>query len=219
MWRELDDHLAGEVGLGADERGDGVEGVEEEVRVDLALQGVEAGFEQEAGLLFELVLDADGVPDFERDADDDGGAGADGELHDPGAGVEREVAVRVEVREEAGGVLGRHEQDEEKHLAVEVGPGDGAADPAVEAEVDEGGEGPDVFFAGDAAVGSEDGGDDEVDGEGRTIRGGRGRGGRGRRRRSWRARDREGGRGWRWPRRRCRRRGSSGRARGRARRA
>ncbi len=163
--RELDDHLAGEVGLGADERGDGVEGVEEEVRVDLALQGVEAGFEQEAGLLFELVLDADGVPDFERDADDDRRAGADGELHEPGAGVELEVAARVEVREEAGGVLRRHDEDEEKHLAVEVGPGDGAANPAVEAEVDEWGEGPDVFFAGDAAVGSEDGGDEEVDGE------------------------------------------------------
>jgi len=62
--RELDDHLAGEVRLRADERGDGVEGVKEEVGVDLALEGVEAGFEEEAGLLFELVLDADRVPDF-----------------------------------------------------------------------------------------------------------------------------------------------------------
>jgi len=77
--------------------------------------------------------------------------------------------VGVEVGEETGGILRRHDEDEEKHLAVEVGPGDGAADPAVEAEVDEGGEGPDVFFAGDAAVGSEDGGDGEVDGEGEPF--------------------------------------------------
>ena len=67
--------------------------------------------------------------------------------------------------EEAGGVLRRHDEDQEKHLAVEVGPGDGATNPAVEAEVDERGEGPDVFFAGDAAVGSEDGGDEEIDGK------------------------------------------------------
>ena len=73
------------------------------------------------------------------------------------------------MREEAYGVLGRHDEDEEKHLAVEVGPGDGAADPAVEAEVDERGEGPDIFFASDAAVGSEDGGDGEVDGEGEVL--------------------------------------------------
>jgi hypothetical protein len=61
---ELDDHLAGEVGLGANERGDRVEGVEEKVRIDLALESIEAGFEEEAGLLFELVLDADCVPDL-----------------------------------------------------------------------------------------------------------------------------------------------------------
>ena len=67
--------------------------------------------------------------------------------------------------EQAGGVLRGHDEDEEKYLAIEVRPGDGAADPAVEAEVDERGEGPDVFFAGDAAVGAEEGGDEEVDGE------------------------------------------------------
>ena len=51
---ELDDHAAGEFGLGADEGGDGVEGVEEEVGVDLALEGVETGFEEESSLLFEF---------------------------------------------------------------------------------------------------------------------------------------------------------------------
>lgn len=81
---------------------------------------------------------------------------------------------------EAGGELGRHDEDEEEDLAVEEGPGNGAADPAIEAEVDERGEGPDIFFAGDAAVGSEDRGDGEVDGEGEPFvvaEGGEGEGG------------------------------------------
>ena len=48
--------------------------------IDLALQGVEAGFEEQVLLFFELHLDAEGVPDLERDADDDGGAEADQNL-------------------------------------------------------------------------------------------------------------------------------------------
>ena len=66
---ELDGHLAGHFGLTAHQRSDGVEGVEEEVGIDLALECVEARFKQEAFLLFELELNAEGVPDFERDAD------------------------------------------------------------------------------------------------------------------------------------------------------
>lgn len=73
------------------------------------------------------------------------------------------------MREQAGGKLRRREKEEKKDLAVEMRPGDGAANPAVEAEVDKRGEGPDVFFAGDAAVGSEDGGDAEVYGKGEEL--------------------------------------------------
>ena len=82
---ELYDHLAGELWLGADERRDGVEGVEEEVRIDLALEGVELGFEQESRLFFELAFDADLVPDLQWDSDDDGGAETDGDLDPPGS--------------------------------------------------------------------------------------------------------------------------------------
>ena len=53
---ELDDHLARQLGLAAHQRGHGVERVEEKVGIDLALQGVEAGFEQQALLLFERHL-------------------------------------------------------------------------------------------------------------------------------------------------------------------
>ena len=69
------------LGLDADQRCDGVERVEEEVGIDLALQGVEPRFEQQMFLLFELHLDAEGVPDFQSDADDDGRAEPDQHLH------------------------------------------------------------------------------------------------------------------------------------------
>ena len=78
---ELHGHFAGEFGLDADQGRDGVEGVEEEVGIDLTLQGVEAGFEQEMLLLFELHFDAEGIPDLESDADDDGCAEPDQHLH------------------------------------------------------------------------------------------------------------------------------------------
>ena len=82
---ELDGHLARQFRLDADERGDGVESIEEEVRIDLALQGVEPRFQQEVLLLFELHLDAERVPDLEGDADDDGSAQPDQDLY-PGLG-------------------------------------------------------------------------------------------------------------------------------------
>jgi hypothetical protein len=59
---ELHDQLASLLGAETDQRGDRVKGVEEEVRVDLALEGVEAGFQQKALLLFEGSLGADRVP-------------------------------------------------------------------------------------------------------------------------------------------------------------
>ena len=78
---ELHGHFAGQFGLDADQRRDGVERVEEKVRIDLALQGVEARFEQQMLLFFELHLDAQSVPDLDRDADDDGRAEPHQHLH------------------------------------------------------------------------------------------------------------------------------------------
>ena len=80
---QLDDHLARQFRLRTHERGDGVERVEEEVRIDLALQRVQARLHQQAALLFQLALDADRVPDLQRNADDDRRAGADGEFDQP----------------------------------------------------------------------------------------------------------------------------------------
>ena len=80
---ELDGHFAGQLGLAADQGGDGVEGVEEEMGVDLALEGVETGFKQETLLLFELELDAEGVPHLESHADHHGRAEPDQHLQAP----------------------------------------------------------------------------------------------------------------------------------------
>ncbi len=53
-------HFAGELWPDADQRGDGVERIEEEVRIDLALEGIEPGLKQKTFLLFELHFHAKG---------------------------------------------------------------------------------------------------------------------------------------------------------------
>ena len=57
------------------------------------------------------------------------------------------------------------DEDEEEDLAVDAGTQEGAADPAIEAEVDEGGEGPDFFLVNEAAVDAGGDGDGEQERE------------------------------------------------------
>ena len=59
-----------------------------------------------------------------------------------------------------------HQQED---LTVELRPTKVARDPAVDAEVDHGGEGPDVLGGGEEAVHSEESGYGEVDGEGEIL--------------------------------------------------
>jgi hypothetical protein len=65
---QLHRHLARHLRLHAHQRGNGVERVEQKVRIDLALQRVEPGLEQQPLLLFKLHLDAQRIPHLERDA-------------------------------------------------------------------------------------------------------------------------------------------------------
>jgi len=85
------------VRLHANQRGDRVERVEEEVRVDLALQGVEAGFEQQALLFFELEFYAQGIPNLKRDANDDGRAEPYQQLQPPWTGEQRKQPRRMRI--------------------------------------------------------------------------------------------------------------------------
>src|SRR5262249_13381586 len=78
---QLDNQVARGVGVEADERRDGVESVEEEMRINLVLQGLHAGIEQEALLLFEFDLNADAVPNFELGADHHNRSGIDQRLY------------------------------------------------------------------------------------------------------------------------------------------
>src|SRR5579859_898535 len=66
---ELQDNAAGGVGIDADKRGDRVQSVEEEVRIDLAGERVHPGAQQELLVAFEVHLDAGVVPDFQRRGD------------------------------------------------------------------------------------------------------------------------------------------------------
>jgi hypothetical protein len=63
---ELQNDAAGGVGVHADQSRDGVEGVEEEVRIDLAGEGVHAGAKEQLLMALEIHFDARVVPDFER---------------------------------------------------------------------------------------------------------------------------------------------------------
>ena len=53
--RKLDDHLARLVRIEAHQRGNGVQGVEQEVRIDLALQRLHAGLQQQTLLLLNFI--------------------------------------------------------------------------------------------------------------------------------------------------------------------
>ena len=80
---ELDDHLAGEFRLKAHQRGDGVQRVEQKVGMDLPLQCLHAGFEQELGLLFKLLFEAERVPYLQRDTNHHRRSGVDGKRDEP----------------------------------------------------------------------------------------------------------------------------------------
>jgi hypothetical protein len=121
------------------------------VRIDLALQGVEPGFEQQALLLFQLQFDAQRVPHLERNAHHDGRAEPDQRLQPPLAGEQRKEAVRKGVGDPVADHLHGGDEDQHQNLAVDARLAQVAAHPAVEAQVDEGREGPDLLLLDKAA--------------------------------------------------------------------
>ena len=60
------DNAAGGVWIHADQRGNGVEGVEKKVGINLAGQGVHAGAQKELLVALEVHLNTGVVPNFER---------------------------------------------------------------------------------------------------------------------------------------------------------
>ena len=78
---QLHDHLARGIGIGTHQRGNRIQRVEQEVRIDLALQRFHARLQQQPLLLLQLHLDAHVVQHLQRDGDGHHRARIDGELH------------------------------------------------------------------------------------------------------------------------------------------
>ena len=149
---QLDDQFTGRIGIEAHQRGDRIQRIKEEVRIDLVLQRLHAGVQQQPLLLFQLDLNANAVPDFEFRPDDSDRSGVDQKLHPPGRALQAESATGRKTRKLGLHKAQRHDGDEKHGLPFErVRRGQVAPDPAIDAEVHERGERPDVF-----AIGSED---------------------------------------------------------------
>ncbi len=149
---QLDDQLARRVGIEAHQRGNRVQRIKKEVRIDLVLQRLHAGVQQQALLLFQLDLNAHAVPDFQFGPDDRDRGGVDQDFDPPGRALQAEGAIGRKARELGLHEAQRHDGDEKHGLPFErVGRGQVAPDPAVDAEVHKRGKRPDVF-----AIGSED---------------------------------------------------------------
>ena len=114
--------------------------------IDLALQGVEPGFEQQTLLVFEFHLYAQRVPHLEGNAHHDGRAEPDQRLQPELAGDERKEPVRKGVGNPVAAGLSGHDEKQHEKLAVHARLGQVAAHPAIEAQVDEGREGPDLLL-------------------------------------------------------------------------
>src|SRR5882724_7780716 len=67
--RQLVDYHARLMRVGANERRDRIQRVEQEVRIDLAGERVEPGLHQQTLLFLQLTLDAGIIPDLERQDD------------------------------------------------------------------------------------------------------------------------------------------------------
>ena len=137
MLASFDGHLAGQFGFDADEGCDGIESVEEEVRIDLALQRVEPCFEEEMLLLFEFHLDAESVPDLDGNADDDGSANPNQHLYPGLRGDQGEELAGKHARKLVSACFGENDEAEHEELPVDARAAQDAAYPAIEAKVDE----------------------------------------------------------------------------------
>src|SRR5204862_3068630 len=67
--RQLVDYHARLVRIGANQRGNRVQCIEQEMRIDLAGERIQPGLHQEPLLFVQLTLDTGVVPDFERQHD------------------------------------------------------------------------------------------------------------------------------------------------------
>jgi hypothetical protein len=146
---ELEDDFAGVIGVEANERGDGIERVEKEVGIDLAGEGIHAGFEQELLVALKIHLDARVVPDFER-CGDGHERGDDGQDEPPvPLGVNGEEPVGLSGEPESNAAQFQANADaERRHFPGKLGFFQEANDRFRNVQKGEGAEVPEIFLIG-----------------------------------------------------------------------
>ena len=143
--RQLYHQFSGLIRLKAHQRRNGVQGVKEKMRIDLALQGIETGLQQQPLLLLQLDFDAGGIPDLDRDRYRGNRSGKDRDLNPKIRAVQIEDVTRKCAAHNLSYKLQHQDADEESHLPVVTRNREVAADPAIEAQVHHRREGPYIF--------------------------------------------------------------------------
>src|ERR1039457_6266333 len=116
--------------------------------IDLALQGFHARLQKQPFLLFEFHFDAHVVQDFERDGNCHDGAGIDCEFDQPTVAIKRENTARKGAMHLDAHELESEDQQQEGSLPVDQRLANAAANPVVDAQVEERRERPHGFALG-----------------------------------------------------------------------
>ena len=104
------------------------------MRIDLVLQGLHAGVQQQTFLLFEFDLNSDAIPNLKLGADDHNGSSIDERLHPRFRAFQAESGMGKKARHFRLEQSQHHNGDEEHDLPVEQArPGQIASDPTINA--------------------------------------------------------------------------------------
>ena len=151
---QLDDEHARRLRLRADQRRDRRQRVEQEVRVDLIGERLDARRHQQLLLLGEPVLDARAVPDLDRNRDAQHGREQDERPEPPGrgsGGMKNRRVERITCADRLPDQLEQHRRRHEHDLPIEREPAEQAPGGAVQLREEERREAPDFFLRADLA--------------------------------------------------------------------
>ena len=147
--RELHDEDARRFGLRSNQRRDRRQRVEQEVRVDLIRERLDARGHQQLLLLGQPVLDARRVPDLDRDRDAKHGREHDKRVQPPFAGRQKEDARGVAVADRLAKHLEQDRRRDQEDLPVEREAPQESPGGVVELLPEERREAPDLFLRTD----------------------------------------------------------------------
>src|SRR5437016_10179089 len=134
---ELQNQLPRQIRIKTYQRRDGIQRVKQKMRIDLALQGVKPGFEQQLFLLFQLHLDARIVPDLDGNGDGRHHGGKNRKQRHRGCNVNGKEPVRSDVVQLHSGSLQGHDHEKECCLPIDARMPQIAFQPAIDTHVHE----------------------------------------------------------------------------------